>query len=342
MNEILQPAVAQLLLDSDLSAETTSACIGAIMDGNCDGVDIAAFLTAISAKGPVVAEVAGAAQAMRDRCSRIVTSRSPLLDTCGTGGDRLHTFNISTATAIVAAACGVNVAKHGNRSVSSSSGSADVLEALGVNVALSTADSGKCLDEIGIAFCFAPIAHGAMKFAAPVRKQLGFPTIFNLLGPLTNPAGAEFQLLGANTIERAELLAQALGKLGVRRAFVVCGNGELDEVCLWGPTTVFVVEEGDVSHVRWEVEQFRQATCTVQDLKVSSAAESAEMILECLRNSDLPARSIVIANTAAALLVCGIVADLADGVSRAEEALASGQALRILEELKEFSNNVGA
>ncbi|MCA9118487.1 MAG: anthranilate phosphoribosyltransferase, partial [Planctomycetaceae bacterium] len=190
MHDCLQHPVNQLLLKQDLTADLVCNCIGVIMDGACDPVDIAAFLTAMAAKGVVAAELVGAARAMRSRASRIVTQRSPLLDTCGTGGDRLHTFNISTATAIVAAACGVNVAKHGNRSVSSSSGSADVLESLGVNINLTADLAGRCLDEIGIAFCFAPVLHGAMKYAAPVRRQLGFPTIFNLLGPLTNPAGA--------------------------------------------------------------------------------------------------------------------------------------------------------
>ncbi|MCA9086771.1 MAG: anthranilate phosphoribosyltransferase, partial [Planctomycetaceae bacterium] len=229
MHATLRPALEQLIAGQDLSSNSVQRCIGAIMDGECQPVEVAAFLTAMSCKGPAAIELVGAAQAMRDRAAPIATRRRPLLDTCGTGGDKLHTFNISTATAIVAAACGVNVAKHGNRSVSSSSGSADVLEALGVNIQLSPEQSARCLDETGITFCFAPLVHGAMKHAAPIRKALGFPTIFNLLGPLTNPAGAEYQLVGTSSDERARLLASALSVLGCRRAMVVCGNNELDE-----------------------------------------------------------------------------------------------------------------
>ncbi|MFM7869774.1 MAG: anthranilate phosphoribosyltransferase, partial [Planctomycetaceae bacterium] len=183
-------------------------------------------------KGLRASELSGAAAAMRARSAQIRTRRYPLIDTCGTGGDELQTFNISTAAAIVLSACGAAVAKHGNRSVSSRSGSADVLEQLGVNISLNAEEAGQCLDDLGLAFCFAPLMHGAMRHAAPVRKQLGFPTIFNLLGPLTNPAGAEFQLLGAASDERAELLAEALAVLGGRRSLVVCGNNQLDEVSL--------------------------------------------------------------------------------------------------------------
>ena len=221
MHDSLKPAVEALLQRRDLSDTECCNAVGAIMDGLCDPVDIAAFLTAMTAKGSVVSELVGAATAIRKRAASIVSNRRPLLDTCGTGGDRLHTFNISTATALVAAACGMAVAKHGNRSVSSSSGSADVLEALGVNISLTAEQAGQCLDEVGLAFCFAPLIHGSMKYAAPVRRQLGFPTIFNLLGPLTNPASAEFQLLGASSINHAELLANALSQLKIEPAFVV-------------------------------------------------------------------------------------------------------------------------
>jgi anthranilate phosphoribosyltransferase len=339
MQEVLQSAVAKLLRCDDLTSDTARDCVGVIMDGACDGVDIAAFLTAMSAKGPVVSEVVGAAQAMRDRCTVIATTRTPLLDTCGTGGDCLHTFNISTATAIVAAACGVCVAKHGNRSVSSSSGSADVLEALGVNISLSAQAAGRCLDETGIAFCFAPVVHGAMKHAAPVRRQLGFPTIFNLLGPLTNPAGAEYQLLGANSVERAELLAAALAQLGTRKAFVVCGNGELDEVCLWGPTTVFAVESDSVNRTEWQPEDFGLDRCDVGSLTVSSAAESAGMIRDLLNGERSAARAIVLANVAAALLVHDHVRSLPEGVAAAAKALDTGAAGNTLERLAAWSNS---
>lgn len=333
MHETLKVAVERLLTRTDLTDAQTCECIGAIMDGQCDAVDIAAFLTAMASKGPVANELVGAATAMRQRATRIVTSRKPLLDTCGTGGDRLHTFNISTATAILSAACGVPVAKHGNRSVSSSSGSADVLEALGVNISIDAAAAGKCLDEIGIAFCFAPLIHGAMKHAAPVRKRLGFPTIFNLLGPLTNPAGAEYQLLGASTVERAHLLANALARLGCRRAFVVCGNNELDEVSLWGTSTALEVRDGHVIPHQWTNESFELPHCDVTTLKVKSAAESAAMIQQAFSDSQCPAASMVLANTAAALLACEHVSSLPDGVAKARHAIDSKAAMQKLEQL---------
>ncbi len=333
MHDTLKPALEALLQRRDLSDTECRDAIGAIMDGQCDPVDIAAFLTAMAAKGSVPAELVGAATAMRQRATRISSHRRPLLDTCGTGGDRLQTFNISTAAALVAAACGIAVAKHGNRGVSSSSGSADVLETLGVHISLPACDAGNCLDAVGLAFCFAPLIHGAMKYAAPVRRQLGFPTIFNLLGPLTNPAGAEFQLLGASSIKRAELLANALSRLKIERAFVVCGNNELDEVSLWGTTTVFDVRKDAVNRLEWTADDFGLSPCDVVSLRVTSAAESAEVILNVLKGASGPASDIVVANTAAALLVSGQVHNLRAGVSAAVAAIRSGKSLAMLDAL---------
>ena len=337
MNETLKNAVDLLLQRQDLTDADACHCIGAIMDGLCEPVDIASFLTAMACKGPVADEIVGAARAMRRRAAPIATSRRHLLDTCGTGGDRLHTFNISTATAILAAACGVPVAKHGNRSVSSSSGSADVLESLGVNISLTPEAAGRCLDEVGIAFCFAPLIHGAMKHAAPVRKQLGFPTIFNLLGPLTNPAGAEYQLLGASSFARAELLATALAALGGRKSIVVCGNDELDEVSLWGTTRAFEIVDGQVSPKNWTAASFGLPECSVDALRVSSAAESGAVIQAIFRGTAPVPASMVLANTAAALLACERVTDLIAGVEIASEAIASGAAMKTLNHLIEWT-----
>lgn len=340
MHPTIRPALDQLISKQTLSSDSVQQCIGAIMDGACDPVDVAAWLTAMTCKGPSAIELVGAAQAMRDRASRIATRRRPLLDTCGTGGDKLHTFNISTATAIVAAACGVNVAKHGNRSVSSSSGSADVLEALGVNIQLTPEQAGKCLDEIGITFCFAPLVHGAMKHAAPVRKALGFPTIFNLLGPLTNPAGADYQLLGASTDERARKLSSALSVLGCRKAIVVCGNNELDEVCLWGPTRAFEVAVGKVREYQWTNEDFGLPTCDVKQLTVKSAQQSADVIRRVLDGEESAAASIVTANTAAALLAAELASDLSDAVSKVRLTLTDGIAASKLNDLVEWTQAV--
>ncbi len=339
MHEVLKKAVDQLLLRRDLSSEDACECIGAIMDGQCEAVDIASFLTAMAAKGPVAAELVGAATAMRRRATPILTSRRPLLDTCGTGGDQLHTFNISTATAILAAACGVSVAKHGNRSVSSSSGSADVLESLGANISLTPELAGRCLDEVGIAFCFAPLIHGAMKHAAPVRKQLGFPTIFNLLGPLTNPAGAEYQLLGASSFARAELLASALAQLGGRKSIVVCGNNELDEVALWGTTVAFEVSDGMLKRHEWTAASFGLPTCRVDELTVRSAAESADTIRSVFKGKAPSAEAMVVANTAAGLLACEKVNDLASGAALARSAIQSGAGLAKLQQLIAWTNS---
>ena len=245
MADAIHNAISILLKESSLSENEMHAAVLQMMDGNGPAIGLGLLLTALRLKGETVDEIVGACVALRERAIRIPTSRVGLFDTCGTGEDELRTFNISTATAFVTAACGVPVAKHSNRGFSSSSGSADVLEALGVRIDLPPEDVGRAIDEIGLGFCFAPVAHGAMKYAAPVRKKLGFRTIFNLLGPLTNPAGARFQLVGANRVAVAEKLAEALARLGTTRALVVCGNDELDEVSLWGSTKVMARRKPD-------------------------------------------------------------------------------------------------
>jgi anthranilate phosphoribosyltransferase len=268
---------------------------------------------------------------------RIPTECTGLLDTCGTGGDGLGTFNISTATAIVTAACGIPVAKHANRSFSSRSGSADVLEALGVRVDLTPEEVGRSIRQTGLGFCFAPVAHGALKFAAPVRKRLGFRTVFNLLGPLANPAGAPFQLIGVNRIELAQKMASAIARLGTRRTLVVCGNDELDEVSLWGPTTVFQVEHQSITRREWSADALGLAACRVDDVRVSSAAESARIIREVLAGVTGPARDIVLANAAAALIAADGTADPQEAVARAAGAIDGGKAAKQLAELVAFA-----
>ena len=334
----IETALTLLLDRRDLSAEAMSAAVGAIMDGRAGEVEIAAFLTALRMKGEAVSELVGAAQAMAERATRIVSRHTGLLDTCGTGGDGLHTFNISTATALVTAAAGVPVAKHGNRSASSRSGSADVLEALGVNVQLSPERVGACLDEVGIGFCFAPLVHGAMKYAAPVRKQLGFRTVFNMLGPLTNPAGAAFQLVGVPSCDAAEKMAGALSGLNRRRAIVVCGGGVLDEVSLWGETHVLRVEGAKVTREVWSAGTFDLPPCGVEDLRVESPAESAAVIRRVLGGERGPARDMVLANAAAALLAAGFSDEPHRAVAAAAAAIDSGAAAAICRRLAEVTN----
>ena len=336
----LQTALQYLMNRESLTQEQMLAAMGQIMDGEADPILTSAFLTALKLKGEEVEEIAGAAQAMRERVTKITPATTGLLDTCGTGGDSLHTFNISTATAIVAAACGVNIAKHGNRSVSSSSGSSNVLEELGVNLQLSPQAVAQCVDQIGIGFCFAPLLHSAMKYVGPVRQALGVRTIFNLLGPLTNPAGAEFQLLGTNNNETAQKLAHALCKLGVRRAAIVCGNNELDEISLWGETTANIIEEGSVRTETWSAADFGLPECDVSELKVTSPTESANTIKAIFAGEASAATNMVLANTAAALWITSKTEDLLTGVETAREALTSGKAQAKLNELVYLSNQL--
>lgn len=338
MSEPIVMALQTAVKGQDVSEEGMQSAISQVMRGEADERLLAALLTALRVKGEAVSEIVGAARAMIECATRIPTSRSGLLDTCGTGGDGLRTFNISTAAALVAASAGVPVAKHGNRSVSSSSGSADVLEALGVNVQLTPEQVGRCVDELGIGFCFAPLFHGSMKHAMPVRKLLGIRTLFNLLGPLTNPAGADYQLLGVATLDAADKIAQALARLDRKRAFVVCGAGQLDEVSLWGETTVYRIENGSILQETWTAETLGLPQCKAEELQVESAEESASVIRNLLDNKTGPSRDMVVANAAAALLVAGKATSLPEGVTQAQEALATGQTAGLLERLKDVTN----
>lgn len=337
----MHAAVSSLLnlvfTDQPVARDVIEAAFSAIMDGECSEIEISALLTALRVRGESYEEIAGVAHCMRQRVTRIACKQTGLLDTCGTGGDQLHTFNISTAAAFVAAGAGVPVAKHGNRSVSSSSGSADVLEALGVNLQLSPEQVGTCIDEVGIGFCFAPLLHSAMRNVVPVRKALGFRTIFNLLGPLTNPAGAEFQLLGANRIHFAEKLSSALAELGTERALVVCGNDELDEVSLWGETAVFDVSRGQVQRSNWTASSFGLPECGAGDLTVHSAAESADVIRGVLSGEPGAARNIVVANAAASLIASGRAESPEQAASLAQAAIDEGRARLCLDRLVQFT-----
>ncbi len=334
MHAAISQALSFIFDGHDIPRPDTETAFAALMDGECSDIDISALLIALRVKGEAVDEIAGAAQSMRQRATRIPCETRGLLDTCGTGGDQLHTFNISTATAIVAASAGASVAKHGNRSVSSSSGSADVLEALDLNLQLTPEQVGKCIDEVGIGFCFAPLLHSAMKHVVPVRKALATRTIFNLLGPLTNPAGAEFQLLGANRTDFARKLATALAELGCHRALVVCGNDELDEVSLWGETAVFDVRSGSVQESCWNAASFDLPECSVEELQVSSSDESAAVIQSVFDGATGAARNIVLANTAAALVAAGRADDPSAAAALAAEAIDTGRTRDTLARLK--------
>lgn len=337
MQSEIANAIRPALTRENVPADVMQAAVDAIMRGECGEAETAALLTALAVKGETVDELVGAARAMREHCTPVRPKAIDLLDTCGTGGDALHTFNISTAVAFVVAGCGVPVAKHGNRGVSSASGSADVLEQLGVNLDLTPDQVAECIDEVGLGFCFARALHGAMKHVAPVRAALGFRTIFNLLGPLTNPAGAPRQLIGANRIQTAELLAEAIHRLGTERTIVVCGNNELDEVSLWGETVAFGVGPDTIKRGTWTASSFGLDECRVDDLRVSSPQESADRIRAILDGEGGACRDIVLANTAAALIAAGRTTSPADGVRQASAAIEEGRARETLLRLAEWT-----
>ena len=333
----------------NFSFDETAAAIDAIMRGLWSDDQIALLLTAMAAKGETVDEIAGAAQAMRRHMTPIRSHHADVLDTCGTGGGGSALFNVSTTAAIVAAAAGMPVAKHGNRSITSRSGSADVLTELGVNISASTAQVEACLNELGLCFCFAPLAHPAMQHVAVVRRKLGIRTIFNILGPLVNPAGARFQLLGAGRPELRPLLAGAIERLGTNRTFVVCGEDGLGDVTLAGATHVTQVSNppsplqgeagggeflgGALQQFSWHPEDFGIPRQSLTGLAIDSPTASAALIRKVLSGSSGPPRDIVILNAAAALLAAGRAQDPTSAAATAASAIDSRAAENLLARL---------
>jgi anthranilate phosphoribosyltransferase len=314
-----------------LSREQAAAAIDSMLDGGAPVSQMAALLVALRIKGETPDEIAGAAQAMRARAARVNVSRDRLIDTCGTGGDGSQTFNISTTAAFVAAAAGARVAKHGNRAASSKCGSADVLAALGADVELTPEAVAACIDSCGIGFLFAQKHHAAMRHVAPVRKELGLRTLFNLLGPLANPAGTRRQLLGVPAPQFVPLMARALAELGCDRAFVVHGHGGLDEISTAGPTRVAEVRGGDVREFELSPEEVGVARGDLAALRGGDAQENAQILREVLRGSPGARRSAVLLNAGAALAASGVCEAIADGVRLAERAIDSGAALAKLD-----------
>jgi anthranilate phosphoribosyltransferase len=338
MTVTITAVLDRLSAGQNLAIDEMSGVIDLVMRGEARDDQIATLLTALGTKGETVEEIAGAALAMRRHMRRIGAGRTGLLDTCGTGGDGSRTFNISTAAALVAAAAGVPVAKHGNRAATSRSGSADVLAALGVNVDADLARVERCLGELGICFCFAPLFHPAVKQVAAVRKRLGVPTIFNLLGPLSNPAGASFQLLGVGRPHLRTKLAEALALLGTERGVVVCGDDRLDEVTISGPTQVTESSRGAIRELVWEPDDFGLKRSPLDALVVDSPAESAAMIRSVLAGDRGPARDIVVANAAAALWTVGKSEPLKECAEIAATAIESGAAQSLLDRLIVMTN----
>jgi anthranilate phosphoribosyltransferase len=318
----------------DLSTDEAARAMGAIMDGEAQPAHVAGLLMALALKGERPAEMVGFARAMRRRAVPLPEPVAGVLDTCGTGGDGANTFNISTAAAIVVAGAGVRVAKHGNRAMSSQCGTADVFEALGVNIDAPADQVVRALKEAGLAFFYAPAWHPSMRHAGPTRRALGVRTAFNLLGPLANPAGATRQLVGVSRPEHTELLARSLGDLGVERAWVVHGAGGLDEISTTGHTKVSEFRNGTLNTFYVHPADVGIPTAAVADLRGGTAAQNAAVVERMLAGEAGPLREIVLLNAGAALLVAGVAESLKDGVSRAGESIASGRARVALDTLR--------
>ncbi|MDB5312231.1 MAG: trpD [Gemmataceae bacterium] len=323
-----------LLTGQDLPAGRVTEAVRDLVAGRVDDARAAAFLTALRMKGETAPEIAEAALVLREQMVRLVPVSGPVLDTCGTGGDESGTFNISTAAALVAAGAGIPVVKHGSRAVSSRSGSADVLRELGVPVEAGPEWAQKSLDRIGFAFCFAPHFHCGMAHVAALRRKLGVRTMFNLLGPLANPANAPYQLLGVGKANLLDPLAGAVAELGTRQAVLVCSLDELDEVSLAAPTMVRVVRGDEYETRQWDPAEFGLGPVAVREIKAAGPAESAAIIRGVLEGEDGPARRIVLANAAAALWAAEAVKTLREGVERADASIKSGHARAVLEQLK--------
>ncbi len=353
---MIRKFIEQVVQGHDLAEEEMIAAMEEIMEGRATDAQIAAFITALRLKGETIDELAGAARVMRRKATRVpVPAGDPavnldrddinideetIIDTCGTGGDGTNTFNISTTTAFVIAGAGLKVAKHGNRSVSSRCGSADVVKALGVNLDLRPEQVGRCVAEVGIGFLFAPLLHSAMKYAIGPRREIGIRTIFNLLGPLTNPAGAGIQVLGVYSPELTGMVAAVLQRLGSKSAMVVHGAGCLDELSLAGETAVVQLRDGELCSYTLVPEDAGLERAPLEAVRGGDAAANARFLVDVLSGRPGPRRDVVLLNAAAVLVTAGRAADFAAGVEEAAAVIDSGRALERLEQLVALSNRL--
>ncbi len=349
---MIKTAIQKVVDGQDLSEEEMEAAMDVIMSGQATPAQIGSFITALRLKGETIEEITGAARVMREKATKIAVDKSlvsidrddinldkeTIVDTCGTGGDGTNTFNVSTTTAFVVAGCGLRVAKHGNRSVSSQCGSADVIESLGVKLDVSPKVVEECLNQVGIGFLFAPALHGAMKYAIGPRKEIGIRSIFNILGPLTNPAGANVQVLGVYDKYLTPILAEVLNRLGSRSAFVVYGEDSLDEVSITGRTFVSELKNGQVSNYSIEPEDFGLSRASISEIKGGDAETNRQIVLDVLQGEPGAPRDIVLLNAAAALVAAGMAGDFHEGIKQAAEAIDSGQAMKKLDALIEITN----
>ncbi len=336
-----QEAIGRLIELREIFHDEMLSVMRQIMGGEMTQAQIAAILMGLRVKKETIGEIAAAAQVMREFSAKVeLEDPRHLVDTCGTGGDAAHTFNISTTAAFVSAAAGARVAKHGGRSVSSSCGSADVLEALGANLSLYPADIARCIGEVGLGFMFAPAHHSAMKYAAPVRREMGVRTLFNILGPLTNPAGAQNQLLGVFHPDLVGIQARVLQRLGSRHVLVVHGTDGLDEITVTGETRVAELKNDEVTEYTLHPGQFGIPVADAAELRVTDIAAAKARLLEVLDNVPGPARDVVLLNAGAAIYVAGVTGSLEQGVRKAESVLAGGAARAKLEQFIAFTRRV--
>jgi anthranilate phosphoribosyltransferase len=335
---MIKEAITKLVDKQDLTRDEAVTVMNEIMSGEATEAQIAAFITALRIKGETVEEITGCAMVMREKATKIHASRQPVVDTCGTGGDRKGTFNISTCAAFVAAGAGCIVAKHGNRAVSSSSGSADVLRALGVKIDVDIATTEKCLNDIGIGFMFAPLYHGAMKYAIGPRQQIGIRTVFNILGPLTNPAGATAQVLGVYAPDLTDTLAAVLKELGSKHCLVVHGSDRLDEITITGDTKIVELKQGKLLEYYVEPKDFGFKPAPLSSILGGTAEQNAAILIDILKGKPGPMRDIVLMNAGAAIQAADLANTLSEGVSKAAQSLDSGAAFDKLEQLKKLTN----
>lgn len=335
---LIASLLSKLMAREHLTQQEAADLLSALISDDATDAQIAASLTALAANGETEDELAGFAETMMERVVRVTTHHAKFADTCGTGGSSAKTFNISTAAAFIVAGAGLPVAKHGNVGVTSRAGSADVLRAMGIRVDVGAAAVGRSIDEIGIGFMFAPLHHGATRRVALVRREMGVRTIFNLLGPLTNPAGAPYQLVGVSQEAASERVAGAFSRLGIKRAWVVRGSDGLDEITLAGTTTVFECTPDGVIQFQVSPEDFGLSRVSISHLSGRDAETNATTVREVLNGTRRDAaRDVVLANAAATLLIAGEVSDLREGIERASESIDSGAALRKVTELRDFN-----
>jgi anthranilate phosphoribosyltransferase len=348
---MIKQLITKVVRGEDLTEDEMADAMDEIMTGAATAAQIGAFITALRLKGETVDEITGAARTMRAKATKININNhavnidrdeiniedETILDIVGTGGDGTRTFNVSTTTAFVAAGGGIKVAKHGNRAVSSLCGSADVLESLNVNLDLTSTDVENCINQIGIGFLYAPLFHGAMKYAAGPRREIGIRSIFNLLGPVTNPAGASAQVLGVYEAGLTDTIALVLKRLGTREAFVVCGEGTYDEISICGPTQVSHLKDGEVRTFQITPEEYGLKRADCEDIVGGDAAENANITRSILEGDKGPRRDMVLLNAAAAFVASGICGDISDGLQVAAEAIDSGQARQKLDDLIDFT-----